>query len=140
MKIIRGRGVIGGVAKGEALVTSEPFGFFGGVNPATGIVIDKRHALYGQSMKGKVFVYPEGRGSTVGAAIILELARTGCAPAAIINISIETITAAGGLLAQKLYGRGIPMIDRPDRNPIEEIETGATVEVDGSSGKISIYN
>ena len=80
MKKIQGKGIVGGKAKGRAIVSERPFGFFGGVNPKTGVVIDKWHELYGESIKGKVFIYPEGRGSTVGAAIILELARTGCAP------------------------------------------------------------
>ena len=78
MKVYKGRTVVGGGAvKGEALVSKMPFGFFGGVNPKTGIVIDEWHDLYGESIKDKILIYPEGRGSTVGAAIILELARCG---------------------------------------------------------------
>jgi hypothetical protein len=139
MKKIVGRGVIEGEAKAEAIVSSQPFGFFGGVDPATGIVIDKLHELYGQSIKGKVFVYPEGRGSTVGAAIILELTRTGCAPAAIVNAKIETITAAGGLMSQKFYNRGIPMVDRLSEDPITAIRTGDVVSVNGTTGEVCIY-
>ena len=117
MKKIQGKGIVGGKACGRAVVSERPFGFFGGVNPKTGIVIDKWHELYGESIKGKVFIYPEGRGSTVGAAIILELARTGCAPCAIINCNIETITAGGGVMA---------------------IPQDAEVEVDGDAGIITV--
>ena len=70
MKTLQGKGIVEGIGKGPAIVSEKPFGFFGGVNPKTGEIIDKWHELYGQSIKGKVFVYPEGRGSTVGAAII----------------------------------------------------------------------
>jgi len=69
--------VIDGTAKAEAIVSTQPFGFFGGVNPSTGLIIDKWHDLYGQNIKGKILDYPEGRGSTVGAAVVLELARAG---------------------------------------------------------------
>lgn len=140
MKKITGRGVIEGVVKGEAIVSNQPFGFFGGVNPATGVVIDKWHELYGQNISGKVMVYPEGRGSTVGAAIILELTRTNNAPAAIINTKIETITAAGGLLAKKFYDKDIPMIDRPSEDPVKAIKTGDIVEVNGTTGEITVYS
>jgi len=138
MKTIKGRGILDGVVKGEAIVSSQPFGFFGGVNPLTGEIIDKRHELFGQNIKGKVFIYPEGRGSTVGAAIMLELARTGCAPTAIVNIEIETITAAGGLLAKKFYNMDIPMVDQLQENPMELVKTGDIIEVNGSTGEIKI--
>ena len=88
MKKIQGKGIVGGKACGRAVVSERPFGFFGGVNPKTGVVIDKWHELYGESIKGKVFIYPEGRGSTVGAAIILELARTGCAPVSYTHLDV----------------------------------------------------
>lgn len=139
MKTILGRGVIEGTAKGEAIVSTQSFGFFGGVDPSTGFVIDKWHELYGQNIKGKIMVYPEGRGSTVGAAVVLELVRTGCAPAAIINRKIETITAAGGLMARKFYGKDLPMVDRLSEDPIQVIKTGDTVEVNGTTGEVIIY-
>jgi len=138
MKTIKGRGVIEGRVKAEAIVSTQPFGFFGGVNPATGIVIDKWHELYGQSIKGKVMVYPEGRGSTVGAAVVLEIVRTGYAPAAIINRKIETITAAGGLMAKKFYNVELPMVDRLSEDPIKAIKTGDLVEVNGTTGEVTI--
>lgn len=138
MKKFIGRGIIDGKVKAEAIVSSQPFGFFGGVNPSTGVIIDKRHELFGQSIKGKVFIYPEGRGSTVGAAIMLELARTGCAPAAILNFKIETITAAGGLLAKKFYNIDIPMVDQLHENSVRLIKTGDMVEVNGTTGEIIV--
>lgn len=138
MKTLQGKGIVKGKGKGPAIVSERPFGFFGGVNPKTGEIIDKWHELYGQSIKGKVFIYPEGRGSTVGAAIILELARTGCAPAAIINSNIEVITAAGGLMAKTFYDVDIPMVDGISKEELLSIENGATVEVDGMTGEITI--
>ena len=85
-----------------------------------------------------MFIYPEGRGSTVGAAIILELARTGCAPAAIVNCNIETITAGGGVMAKTFYDAEIPMIDGIKKEELMAIETGTLVEVDGDAGTLII--
>lgn len=138
MKTLQGKGIVEGKARGEAIISTRPFGFFGGVNPGTGIVIDKWHELYGESIKGKVFIYPEGRGSTVGAAIMLELARTGCAPAAIVNVNVETITAAGGLMAKTFYDVDIPIVDSISKEDLLSIEQGAMVEVDGTTGTITI--
>jgi len=65
MKIVlRGRKVIGGAAEGEAVVTKEPVSFLGGVNPDKGVVVERGHELEGQSITGKIFVFPHGKGST----------------------------------------------------------------------------
>lgn len=136
MRTLQGKGIVEGKARGEAIVSSSPFGFFGGVNPKTGIIIDKWHELYGKSIKGKVFIYPEGRGSTVGAAIILELARTGCAPAAIVNCNIEVITAGGGVMAKTFYDMNIPMVDGISRNDLMSIKDGQIIEVNGNTGEV----
>jgi predicted aconitase with swiveling domain len=138
MKQLHGKGVTSGKGAGPALVTKQMFGFWGGVDPSTGIIIDQRHELYGENIKGKVFVFPEGRGSTVGAAVILELVRCGNAPAAIINSRTEGILAAGGILADKLYNCPLPIVDSLDVDPITSIMTGDWVEVDASTGIVTV--
>ena len=109
MKEWKGRVLVEGTAEGEAIVTDQPFGFFGGVDPTTGVIIDAWHELHGQSIKDKVFVFPEGRGSTVGAAIILELVRTASAPAAVpaaadwgLSFPKEGESPAGNVSAEDL--------------------------------------
>ena len=77
MKImLRGRKVIGGLAEGEAVVTKEPVSFLGGVNPDKGVVVERGHELEGQSITGKIFVFPHGKGSTamIGSASTLIMA------------------------------------------------------------------
>ena len=138
--MIKGNGVISGVAKGKVIVSDTAFGYFGGVNPRNGEIIDKWHELFGENIKGKVFVYPEGRGSTVGAAIILELARSGCAPAAIVNISSETITSAGCLLADEFYDVKIPMVDSISKEDFQKIKKDMLLEVNGATGEIIIID
>ncbi|MBQ9031772.1 MAG: DUF126 domain-containing protein [Parasporobacterium sp.] len=129
MKELKGHVVVNGTAEGNAIVTGQPFGFFGGVDPTTGIIMDTWHELHGENIKGKVFVFPEGMGSTVGAAIILELVRTGCAPVAMLNNKTEIITAAGGVIAKKFYDKDLPMIDGFDCNIVDEIKTGDYVKI-----------
>ena len=141
MNMLKGRTVVEGeMVEGEALVSSMPFGFFGGVNPGTGIVIDKWHDLYGKNMKDKILVYTEGRGSTVGAAIMLELARTGCAPKAILFNKSEIITVTGGVLAKKFYDCNMPMIDKFSCDITKEIKSGDCVRINPKDGTVEVIS
>lgn len=119
---LRGRAISRGKARGVALVSSAPIGFLGGVDPATAIVIEPGHPLEGQSVAGKVLVFPTGKGSTVGSYTLYRLAKSGRAPLAIINARSEAIVAVGAIIAD------IPMVDGVD---IAKIKTGDVVEVDG---------
>lgn len=127
--IIRGRGISRGRATGELLVSSDPISFLSGVDPETGVVIEKGHPLSGISIAGKVLAFPFGRGSTVGSYVIYALRRNGAAPAAIINEEAEPIIATGAIIS------GIPMVDHPD-TPLSDMKGGARVTVDGDSGDI----
>jgi uncharacterized protein len=103
-----GRVVVPGRAEGLALVSARPISFLGGVNPETGVVIERGHPLEGQSVAGRILVFPGGKGSTVGSYILYRLAKAGLAPCGIINAASEPIVAVGALIA------GIPMVDRID--------------------------
>jgi predicted aconitase with swiveling domain len=126
--ILKGRKVIGGKAEGEAVVTRQPVSFLGGVNPDKGIVVEKGHELEGQSLTGKIFVFPHGKGSTAGPYIIYAMAKRRTAPAAMINLEAEPIIAVGAAMGN------IPLVDRLDQNPLEVIATGDYVKIDGDQG------
>ncbi|HDI12692.1 MAG TPA: DUF126 domain-containing protein, partial [Hadesarchaea archaeon] len=66
---MRGRSISPGKTRGEALVSREPIGFYGGVDPKTGVVIEKGHELEGKCVRGKILVFPQGKGSTVGSYV-----------------------------------------------------------------------
>ena len=127
--ILQGRKIYQGTAQGEALVTSLGISFFGGVDPDTGIVVEKGHHLEGQSISGKVLVFPTGKGSTVGSYTLYRLKRNGVAPIAIVNAQCETITAVGCIIAE------IPCVDQV---PIEQLKTGALLKIDGEQGKVEV--
>jgi phosphomecalonate degydratase small subunit len=126
---LQGRKIYQGTAQGEALVTSLGISFFGGVDPDTGIVVEKGHQLEGQSIAGKVLVFPTGKGSTVGSYTLYRLKRNGKAPLAIVNAQCETITAVGCIIAE------IPCVDQV---PIEQLTTGDVISLDGAQGTIEV--
>ncbi len=126
---LQGRKIYQGIAQGEALVTSMGISFFGGVDPDTGIVVEKGHQLEGQSIGGKVLVFPTGKGSTVGSYTLYRLKRNGKAPAAIVNAQCETITAVGCIIAE------IPCVDQI---PIEQLKTGTILRIDGEQGQVEV--
>jgi len=127
--ILRGRKVAKGIAEGEALVSTEGISFYGGVEPETGIVVEKGHPIEGQSVKGKVLVFPAGKGSTVGSYTLYDMKKRGNAPAAIINREIETIVAVGAIISE------IPCVDQID---IDKIKNGDRVKVNGDEGIVEI--
>ncbi len=121
-----------GRAEGEALVTTQPISFLGSVDPKTGNVIEKGHELAGKSMKGKVLVFPGGKGSTVGSYVIYQLKKNGTAPCAMINIRTEPIVAVGAIISN------IPLVDQMEENPVAAIKTGDKVLVDATVGSVEI--
>jgi len=136
--LLNGRGRVEGCAEAEAIVSRLPFGFWQGLDPQTGLVIDRRHDLVGLSLKDKVFVYPYGRGSTGTPGIFLEAVRNRVAPVAIINLSSEPMIQVCALLARAFFEKPIPVVDGLERNPIETIRTGDRVRIDGRAGTVEI--
>ena len=126
--VLRGRVISRGKAEGEALVTKDRIGFNFGVEPATGIIVERDHELNGKSIKDKILVFPSGKGSTGGSFSIYQLAVLGTAPKAMINVETETIVAVGAIMG------GIPLVDKLEKSPLEAISTGDYVKVDATEG------
>jgi predicted aconitase with swiveling domain len=127
--ILHGRTIFRGRVEGEVVVTSQGVSFFGGVDPETGMVVERGHELEGISIAGCVFVFPRGKGSTVGSYTLYRLKRNGVAPAGIINMECETITAVGCIIAE------IPCVDQID---ISQINNGDFVLLDGDQSLVEI--
>jgi hypothetical protein len=128
MEQLKGRLISKGKAEGEALVTSQPISFYGGVDPNIGIVIEKGHELLGQSVKGKILVFPNGKGSTVGSYTLYRMKKNGTAPAGMINRECETIIAVGAIISE------IPCVDEIDISKIKtndkiQIENGVVIKI-----------
>ena len=127
---LKGRSIYAGQAEGQALVTKMGISFFGGVDPETGVVVERGHELEGQSIAGRVLVFPSGKGSTVGSYTLYRLKHAGLAPAAIVNLECETITAVGCIIAE------IPCVDMVE---IGELRSGEWLRVDGERGEVEVY-
>jgi len=124
---MKGRIIFKGKAKGEALVTSQPISFYGGVDPELGTLVEKGHELEGKNLKDKILVFPSGKGSTVSSYTIYRMKKNNVAPAGIINKECETIVAVGAIISE------IPCVDKID---ISKIKTGDIVEINKNIVKI----
>ena len=121
---INARKISKGKADGELLVSKDAISFFGGVDPDTGIVVEKGHALEGESIAGKILVFPNGKGSTVGSYTLYRLKKNNKAPAGIINKECEAIVAVGAIISQ------IPLIDKLENNKYSALKTGMNAKID----------
>lgn len=108
--VLNGKALIAGQAAGALLHADVGLSFMGGVDPATGVVIDTHHPLQGQSVAGKVLAIPSGRGSCSGSLVMFELLMNGHAPAALVFCHRETILTLGVLIGLELFQRGIPVL------------------------------
>lgn len=130
--VLRGRRVVGGSASGEALVTRQTISGWGGVNAMRGEIIETRHELRGQSFKDKVLVFPGAKGSS-GWSVVFHLTRlAGTAPKAMIFNEMTTKVALGAVVMR------VPAVTDLDRNPLDVIETGDWVTVDGDAGTVEV--
>ena len=130
---LRGRKVVGGYAEGEALVTRGTISGWGGINPMTGTIIETRHELRGQSFKDKILVFPGAKGSSGWSAAFHVTRITGTAPKALVFNEMTTKIALGAVVMR------IPSVTDLDRDPLEVIETGDWVKVDGDRGIVEIH-
>ena len=115
---LKAKPVTKGIAEGEALVTRMAISFTGGMDPDTGIIREPGHELLGQSVAGKILVFPTGKGSTTGSWQYYAAYKRGHAPAGIINQTVEGVVAVSAIITDT------PMVHSLEADPLECIETG----------------
>ncbi len=133
-ELYQGRSIADGVAEGEALVSSYPLSFFGGIDPDSGTITDRSHDLFGVKVSGKVLVLPPCKGSTAGTWTLARLSENGVAPSAIIIGESDTIVTAGVILGK------IPTVDNLDFDPTVKFKTGEKLRVDGDKGTVEVLS
>jgi predicted aconitase with swiveling domain len=99
-----------GVAQGPVLLLDEPLSFWGAFDPRSGIIIDIHHPQKGQSLKGKILMMLESRGSGSAPGGLAEAIRLGTAPAGIILVQPDINLAIGSMVAETLYGKVCPVL------------------------------
>lgn len=130
--MLKGRIISRGTATGVVLISKDPISFYGGVNPDTGVIVEKGHSLEGRSVSGKILVFPSGKGSTVGSYTLYRLKKNGAAPLAIINKECEAIVAVGAIISE------IPALDKLEKDPFSILKDGDKVTVDANKGALLI--
>lgn len=129
---LRGRGIVPGVVEAEALVTRDPISGFGGIDVATGTVIEPRHELFGVCFTGKVLVFPGAKGSSGWSGFFQSTRLLGTAPAAFVFDVITTKAVLGAIVTR------IPTVVEASPAPLEHLRTGDLLRIDGDSGVITV--
>ena len=104
------RSILGGTANGPIIATTEALSFWGGVDPATGLIIDVHHPLHGTCITGAILLMPSSRGSCTGSGVLLDLSLTGRGPAALIFSEDEDVLTLGALIAAEMFGQSLPVL------------------------------
>ncbi|BBE70819.1 aconitase X [Oharaeibacter diazotrophicus] len=102
--------VLAGKAEGPVVALAEGLSFWGGVDPATGEVVDAHHPDRGARLAGAVVAMETSRGSCSGSGVVLELALAGKAPAALVFREAEDVATLGALVAAEMFGRTLPVL------------------------------
>lgn len=119
---------------GRALVLDEPLSLWGGMDPATGELVDAHHPQRGARLAGRIVVMPAGRGSSSSASVLAEAVRAGTAPAAILLGEPELILSIGSAVAEELYRVRVPVVViGPDR--VAAVADGDEIRI-GEDGRV----
>lgn len=132
MIVLNGRGIVPGRAEGEALVSHETISGWGGIDPATGTIIERRHELFGQCFTGKVLVFPGAKGSSGWSGFFQATRLLGTAPLAMVFTVLSTKSALGAVVTR------VPTVTDLDGDPVTLITTGDRVVVDADRGLVTV--
>lgn len=131
--VLRGRRVVGGLAEGEALVSKKGIELFFGLNKDTGMITEWKHPLKGQSIKGKILVFPFHRGSSGWGGTFISTHSRGNGPLAMI------IRDSDLFVTNAAVSTGTPLVTELDADPCQVIESGDWVKVDANRGVVEVY-
>lgn len=123
--ILQGRGISRGEVEGNVVKVKERVSFLGDVDPKSGQVFEEKN------LSDAIFVFPGGKGSTVGSYVLYQLKKNGKAPLGMVNRNSETIVASGAIISD------IPLVDKIDLDLLEE---GDEVRLDGKKGEVELHD
>lgn len=130
---IRATPLVPGTASGAVLALREPLSFWGGVDPATGLIVEPRHPDVGRSVAGHILAMPAVRGSSSSSSILAELLRLGIGPLAIVLGESDEILVVGAIAADELYGVSCPIVLlAPEAYVAASSLATMTIEADGT--------
>lgn len=129
---LKGRTVVGGLVEGEALVSHETISGWGGIDPATGTVIERRHELFGVCFTGKILVFPGAKGSSGWSGFFQTTRLMGTAPLGMIFTVTTTKSALGAVVTRT------PALSDLDQDPVTVIRTGDWLRLDADHGTVHV--
>ncbi len=137
MKTYKGRPIVPGSVRGEALVSRQGLNWLATFQESiirgrkTAIGGDRNNPyVYRKVLTNKILVIPTGIGSTTGSLVLVEAVLRGIAPKAIICTRIaDTLTVTGAIIAYRWFNRRIVLVDSVGDKLFEEVGDGDVVEV-----------
>ena len=103
------------------------------VKSASAVICARTNPNRGLSIAGKVLVFDESKGSSGGCVVLMTLARSGLAPAAIVTVRPADFNLAEGAILA-----GVPFVCEPDGDLLGAIETGQVLRVDADGGTVEV--
>ncbi len=135
MTAVQGEILVPGMAgQGRALILTAPISFWGGVDSATGRIVDVRHPQCGEIIGGTVLFLPGAIGSSSASAVLLELVHNGHAPAALLIPEPDAILLLGLIVAREM-GWPTPVAVRIGASVVTSV-AGSTLAV-SENGRIA---
>jgi predicted aconitase with swiveling domain len=129
--------LVEGRADAPTLLLQEPLSFWGGLDAASGRIIDRRHPQRGSPVSNRILVMSAGRGSSSGSSVLAEAIRLGTGPAGIVMLSRDAIVTVGAMVASELYRKACPVVlVRSD--DWERITSAANLSIDAASDRAEI--
>ncbi len=129
--------LVAGEATGTVLRLDEPLSFWGGLDPATGVIVDEHHPQRGESVSGHILAMAYGRGSSSSTGVLAESIRLGTAPAAIVMTEPDMIVSLGAMVARELYGTSCPVVV-VETAVFDALATGARVDITDGGAALEI--
>jgi predicted aconitase with swiveling domain len=137
--LIDARMLTPGCAAGPLLLLDEPLSLWGGLDLRTGVIIDRTHPQCGMVIAGRIVAMRSARGSSSSSSALVEAARAGVAPAALILGLHDPILTIGALVAADLYGIEIPVLVVEERAwPVLVNGVGLEIEARDNQARITI--
>ncbi|MBF0528104.1 MAG: DUF126 domain-containing protein [Deltaproteobacteria bacterium] len=137
MVVIPAKPIVKGQVEADVLFSRSPISFIGGVDPQTGVIRDPLNDCQGKSMADKIYVFPFGKGSSGAGLVLLELARVGKAPAALVNLRTDSVVMAGPLICREFYRKLITVVN-VDETGMDMLAAAKRVKIDAESNSITI--
>jgi predicted aconitase with swiveling domain len=129
---LHGRGLVPGCVSGPALVSHETISGWGGIDPSTGTITERRHELFGVCFTGKVLIFPGAKGSSGWSGFFQSTRLAGTAPLAMVFTTMTTKAVLGAIVTR------VPTISELDQDPVALINTGDWVTVDADRGLLTV--